>query len=196
MLRCVIFDLDNTLVNSDLDFRKIRDEIGTAMTILEYRATASDDEKRRVDAILDRHESAAAESCDLRDGAPELFAYLKTAGVRMALLTRNSRRSVETICRRLGMAFDMIVSREDSEPKPSPQPVRMILERLGCAADEAIMVGDYLYDVQAAQSAGVSAILLDGPHRSSFTAQADHEATRLRQTLHIIRGIVEEEETK
>ncbi len=38
MLRCVIFDLDNTIVDSDLDFAAIKAEIGTDEPILEYAA--------------------------------------------------------------------------------------------------------------------------------------------------------------
>ena len=72
MLRCVIFDLDNTLVDSDLDFAAIKAEIGTDQPILEYRAAAGEAEQRRVDAILDRHERRAAATCNLCDGAREM----------------------------------------------------------------------------------------------------------------------------
>ena len=42
MLRLVIFDLDNTIVDSDFDFAAIRAEIGTDQPILEYRAAAGE----------------------------------------------------------------------------------------------------------------------------------------------------------
>ncbi len=101
MLRCVIFDLDNTIVDSDLDFAAIRAEIGTDEPILEYRAAAGEAEQRRVDEILDRHERRAAATCGLCDGRGRDARVSSAArGIRTALLTRNSRQSVNTVLAR------------------------------------------------------------------------------------------------
>ena len=86
MLRCVIFDLDNTLVDSPLDFAAIKAEIGADAPILEHRETVGPEEQRRIDEILDRHETHAAARSDLFDGATELLAFLKKRSVRTALL--------------------------------------------------------------------------------------------------------------
>jgi HAD superfamily hydrolase (TIGR01549 family) len=193
MLRCVIFDLDNTIVDSDLDFAAIRAEIGTDEPILEYRAAAGEAEKRRVDEILDRHESRAAKTCALCDGAVEMLSFLRTRGIRTALLTRNSRQSVNTVLARHRLQFDFIVSREDSAPKPSPQPIFLICERFGVRPGEALMVGDYLYDIQTGQAAGARTILVQGPHRHKFVAQPDHEVASLHEARAIIQKILEEE---
>ena len=123
MLRCVIFDLDNTLVDSALDFSRIKAEIGTDQPILEYRAAAD---------------------CALCPGARELLDFLRVAGLRSALLTRNSRASVRTVLARHTLAFDVVLAREDSPPKPDPEPVRIICRRLGLQPADCLMVGDYL----------------------------------------------------
>ena len=193
MLRCVIFDLDNTIVDSDLDFAAIRAEVGTDEPILEYRAAANEAEQQRVDEILDRHERRAAETCRLCDGAEETLSFLRTRGIRTALLTRNSRQSVNTILARLGVRFDFIVSREDSAPKPSPEPIFLICERFGVRPDEALVVGDYLYDIQAGHAAGARTILVHGPHRHSFAAQPDHEVASLHEARAVVQRILEEE---
>jgi HAD superfamily hydrolase (TIGR01549 family) len=193
MLRCVIFDLDNTIVDSDLDFAAIRAEVGTEEPILEYRAAAGDAEKRRVDEILGRHERRAAETCTLSDGAEEMLSFLRTRGIRTALLTRNSRQSVNTVLARHRLQFDFVVSREDSAPKPSPEPIFLICERFGAQPGEALVVGDYLYDVQAGQAAGARTILVHGPHRHSFVAQPDHEVASLREARAVVLKILEEE---
>jgi len=193
MLRCVIFDLDNTIVDSDLDFAAIRAEIGIEGPLLEYRAQADEAEKRRVDEILDRHEQRAAVTCTLCEGAEEMLGFLRARGVRTALLTRNSRQSVNTVLARHKLQFDFIVSREDSAPKPSPEPVFLICKQFGVQPGEALVVGDYLYDIQTGQAAGARTILVQGPHRHSFTAQADYEAASLHEARAIIERILEEE---
>jgi len=193
VLRCVIFDLDNTLVDSALDFTQIKAEIGTTQPILEYRAAADEAEQRRVDAILDRHESREAATCQLCNGARELLDLLDARNVRTALLTRNSRKSVTTLTARHGLRFDCTVTREDAAPKPSAEPVLLICRRLGLRPREALVVGDYLYDIQSGRAAGARTLLLDGPHRHKFEVDTDFEAASLRQALEIIRAILDEE---
>jgi HAD superfamily hydrolase (TIGR01549 family) len=193
MLRCVIFDLDNTIVDSDLDFAAIRAEIGTDEPLLEYRAQADEAEKRRVDEILDRHERRAAGTCTLCEGAEEILSFLRARGVRTALLTRNSRQSVNTVLARHKLQFDFIVSREDSVPKPAPGAVFLICERLGVQPGEALVVGDYLYDIQTGQAAGARTILVRGPRGHSFEAKPDYEAASLHEARAIIERLLEEE---
>lgn len=191
MLRCVIFDLDNTLVDSDLDFVAIKAEIGTDQPILEYRATVDEAEQHRVDEILDRHERRSAATCELRDGARELLDFLDARNVRTALLTRNSRKSVETFVVRHGLHFDFSVTRHDAAPKPSPEPVLLICQKLGVRPDEALVVGDYLYDIQSGRAAGAKTLLLHGPYRDHFEADADFEAASLHEAAETIRGLLE-----
>lgn len=192
MLHCVIFDLDNTLVDSTLDFAGIKAEIGTDQPILEYRATVSEPEQKRIDAILERHESDAAEVCELLDGARELLHFLEANGVHTALLTRNSRNSVNTVLARHDIRFDCIVSREDAAPKPSPEPVRLICKQLGVRPAESLVVGDFLFDIQSGQAAGARTLLLDGPHRHRFEADADFEAASLHEVKEIVQTLLDE----
>ncbi len=194
MLRCVIFDLDNTLVDSALDFSRIKAEIGTDQPILEYRAAVDPAEQRRVDEILDRHESRAAADCALCAGARELLDFLRVAGLRSALLTRNSRASVRTVLARHTLAFDVVLAREDSPPKPDPEPVRIICRRLGLQPADCLMVGDYLYDIQCGQAAGTRTLLVDGPHRKKFDAAPDYEVPSLHEARRVIADILRQEQ--
>jgi phosphoglycolate phosphatase len=61
----------------------------------------------------------------------------------------------------LGIAdlFEMICGGDTfEEMKPSPLPLLRVLERLGIAAPEAVMVGDSINDIQAGQQAGITTI--------------------------------------
>ena len=190
-LKAVIFDMDNTLVESDLDFAQIKSEIGTDQSILEYQAAADEAERERVDDILDRHESRSAASCALCPGASALLDFLADNGIKTALITRNSRKSVETICRRHDLAFESVIAREDAAPKPSSEPVLLACRHLGLRPEETLVVGDYLYDIQAGRAAGAATMLVDGPSRRRFEADADHEVASLHEALAVIKTILD-----
>ena len=162
MFRGVIFDLDGTITVNNLDFAAIRQEIGLSggQPILEYMDTVPPQERARVSEILERHERQAAETAELNDGATELLLHLARKGIKTALLTRNSRGSARVVMDRHGLAFDLVVAREDAEPKPSPQPVLLIADRLGLGPQDMLVVGDYKFDIMSGQAAGAKTALL------------------------------------
>ncbi len=155
-VRGVAFDMDGTLTVSELDFDRIRAECGVppGESVLEHMESLPEQERHRVESILGRHERDAAASSGLRDGAREVLQELRARGFRTALLTRNSAESVRTVLRRFGLEFDCWLSREHSEPKPSPEPVLKIAERLGVLPDQLMVVGDYVFDVLAGHAGG------------------------------------------
>ena len=161
-LKLVIFDLDGTLLEAMLDFNAIRAEIGLppAIPILEAMDAMSDADRARARAVLDRHEAAVAEQSRPMPGARELLAHLRKRGIRTAILTRNSRASVDLAIRRHGLAFDASVARDEHRPKPSPDGVHYLMAACGADADETIVVGDYRFDIEAGRSAGVRTIAL------------------------------------
>ena len=188
MIRAVIFDLDNTLVQSDLDFDRIRRDIGFVTgSILEYRDShATPAQRDHINAVLERHESAAAETCVLNDGAREVLEAIRRLGLKSALLTRNSARTVETVLARHSLEFDMVLSRDCAPPKPSPEPVFMICEAFGVRPSEALMVGDYKYDVECGKNAGSPTALLRTPIRPRFDADPDWEVDSLLELRDVI----------
>ena len=196
-LKLVIFDLDGTLLAPALDFDAIRAEIGLppGTTILEAMDTLSEAERARAGAILDRHEAEAADRSRLLPGARELLDWLRAQGVRTAVLTRNSRRSVERACQRHGLAFDAVVarstslgaSREDHLPKPSPVGVRHLMSTLGTEPEETIVVGDFRFDVEAGSAAGCRTIALVSDPIPAWAS----EATWIAADLAEVRGILQ-----
>ncbi len=95
---------------------------------------------------------------------PELRGVLDAAhgaGWRLALFTGRGADSTQLLLRALTLdaLFDAVVAGDSGlRPKPAPDGVLALLERLGCRAADALVVGDSPLDVQAARAAGVAAV--------------------------------------
>ena len=70
------------------------------------------------------------------------------------------REAVEKVLRRCGLTFDLVLAREDAPYKPSPEGLWQICAAWGMTPAEVLMVGDYLYDLQAGRSAGTRTALV------------------------------------
>jgi len=193
-LKLVIFDLDGTLLEPALDFDAIRAQIGLppGATILEAMDTLSEAERTRAGAILDRHEAEAADRSRLLPGAGELLDWLRAQGIRTAVLTRNSRRSVNRACRRHGLAFDAVVAREDHLPKPSPDGARHLMTTLGAGPEETVVVGDFRFDMEAGAAAGCRTIALVSDPPPTWASEATWIAADLAEVRRILQATADE----
>lgn len=86
---------------------------------------------------------------------------LKIAGHPMAIVTSKTgwlaQRGLDTVG--LRAHFDVIVGCDTCAlHKPEPGPVLFALDRLGYCPQEALFVGDSIYDMQAGNAAGVATI--------------------------------------
>jgi len=189
-IKGVVFDMDGTLTVSPLDFNLIRAEarVPPGRPILEFLDGASEEERERVESVLHEHESRAAHECTLRDGALEVTEELRRRGIKMALLTRNSSASVRTVLQRFGLRLDCCLSREDAEPKPSPAAVLKIAEELGLRPAQLLVVGDYVFDVQAGASAGARTAFLRSEGGMEPPSQADVVLDDLQGLLDFLPG--------
>jgi len=192
-LRLVIFDLDGTLLASPLDFDAIRAEIGlpSGRPILEALEHLPPPERARAEAVIDRHETEAVRASHLLPGAKNLLEWLRARGLKVALLTRNSRASVEAAARRHGLAFDAAVTREDHEPKPSPRGVRHLMAACGAAAGETVLVGDFRFDMEAGAAAGVRTVALVA-EPTDWSAEATWRAADLAAVRRILADLLED----
>jgi len=181
-IRGVLFDLDGVVVAQCLDFAAIKREIfgSTEGFILERIQGLSGAERARAEAILERHETVAAKRCRPLDGIVPLLSRLENHGLRLGLVTRNSRKSVDLIQSRLRLPFLTIVTREDAPPKPAPDPILLACHRLGLGTVEALFVGDFECDLLAGRRAGVRTVLLCNPVQPS-SPNADHTIASLAE---------------
>jgi HAD superfamily hydrolase (TIGR01509 family) len=174
-LRGVVFDLDGTLVVQELDFEAMRREIGlpTGTPLLEALDGMDGEARATAIAVLRRHELAAAQTAQLNPGVSAFLNWLDERSVRRAVLSRNMREAVIQVLRRCGVSFEMILAREDAPYKPNPEGLRQICAAWDMAPSEVLMVGDYLYDIQAGKNAGTRTALVTHGRSLPFTHLAD-----------------------
>ena len=96
-------------------------------------------------------------------GARELLSYLREHDVTLMIATSADDKELAAILAQAGLE-DLIPSRtskdDAQESKPDPDIIHAALTRSGASPDEAFMVGDTPYDIEAAHRAGVAAIAL------------------------------------
>jgi len=194
----VIFDMDGTLTEELLDFDAIRRDIGLPGEggILEHITRMAPPERDRANAILDRHELDAADTCVLHEGAVEILAALRSRGIHTALLTRNSDRCAQRILSRHKLELDFVATREHLPHKPHPDSVLNIIRHFstegggGISPGQTLVVGDYLYDLQAAAAAGADcALLCVKEPLPSFASQATYTVRALGEILAIVDSV-------
>ena len=185
---CVIFDMDGTLTEAVLDFPAIRADIGIAdgQPVLETIAAMGAPQRAAAERILLEHELRAARTAGLAQGAAEVLQRIATAGLATALLTRNTREAMGIILERFGLRFDLTWSREDGPIKPSPISVLAACRHLGVQPARTLCVGDYLYDLQAANAAGCQSVLLARQNTRQFAEHAHHVIEQLGELLPIL----------
>jgi phosphoglycolate phosphatase len=109
-----------------------------------------------------RREGERLDRARLVEGSAELVRELARRGTRFAIVTRNSRRTVESAF----VAFELprpvvIVGLEDViELKPDPAAGRIALAALGVRPAECAVVGDTHHDLDMASLRGLLRIRL------------------------------------
>jgi len=186
--KAILFDMDGTLTEPYMDFDQMRRDMGIGPgPILETLAAMEPAQRRIAEAVLHRHEDEAATASTLNTGCEGLLTWLREIGVETALVTRNSRRSVDTVFERHGLHFDVCVTREDGKFKPDPAPLRLACRRLGVTEDQAWMVGDGYHDIDAGIAAGVRTVWVSHGETKPFAAEPWRTVRDLLELTELVR---------
>jgi HAD superfamily hydrolase (TIGR01509 family) len=187
--RSILFDMDGTLTEPMLDFPTIKREMGIGQRpILEALAEMSESERTAAEAVLHRHEEDAAANSVLNAGCLELLEWLERHRIGAAVITRNSRRSVQTVCRKHELKFEVLITREDGKFKPDPAPLLEACRRLGVASMDVWMVGDGQYDVEAGLAAGIITVWVSQGRIKPFAAEPDWVVQGLQELTAMLSG--------
>lgn len=181
-LRGVLLDVDGTLVDSndaharawvdafrefgfDSDFLRVRPMIGMGGDKLLPSITGLDHESDLAQRIVARRQEIFNQTylptLAAFPRAHELLARFKKAGLELVVATSANRDELNCLLDQAGLEelVDKKTSSSDAaQSKPDPDIITAALERGRLSADEAIMLGDTPYDVDAAGRAGVRSV--------------------------------------
>jgi len=181
----ILFDLDGTLVHTRIDFLRMKQVIldfvsGAGLDPEPYRPrdilsiisnaaphTADPDAfLRQAEAALVEIEIAACEGAVEADGAVETLSWLRDRDIRVGIVTRNCPQAAARVFEHFAFPHEVLLTRADTpRVKPDPLHLRLALERLGAAAEQAAMVGDHRMDVEAGKAAGMHTVGVLTPER-------------------------------
>lgn len=197
MLRGLIFDLDNTLVDSGLDFDAMRREMGlpAGLPILEAIDRLPSAEGGRCLEILHRRELEGAARATLLPGAAELLAELRRRRLHLAIATRNSKPVTAATLHRLGIDVKLVLTRDCGPIKPDPWPVLHACQCWGVHAGEVAVIGDFRFDIECGRAAGAKTVLLThdaNPHEHPNQERADLVLSSLADYPRLLAWVAEQ----
>lgn len=165
--------------------RLVPDGIAAASTFDAIRHTTADEltarewAHDRIDVALSAASRASdaatpAEGTAVLADIPTLFTDLTAADLRVAVLTSADRRSTLDFLRQIRadhLVHVVVTATDVDHPKPHPQGLLQIADTLGCRTDRILMIGDSVFDHQAARSAGAWFVAVG--HRADAAEGAD-----------------------
>jgi len=155
-LKAFVFDLDGTVVDSQLNFDEMRADLNypAGVSILEHLDTLSDQEQIDLShKIIHEHELKGATNSTLMEGYKELHHFLKQKGFKLGLQTRNSTPVTELTLKKFELEFDCVFTRDDCAPKPKPDGLIKMQNLWDIKPKEMIYIGDFLFDLETAKNA-------------------------------------------
>jgi phosphoglycolate phosphatase len=187
----VIFDFDNTLIDSRINFTDLRaaladllDDAGAPpepretllrlpiIELVERAAAVSPPLAERMWTVIEAFEAEGLKDAGAMPHAREVLDALARRGFHLALLTNNARAGTAAALAHhsLSSLIEHAVTRDDvPRLKPDPSGVRLLLERVG-PVRAAYLVGDSWIDGRAAEAAGVRFVGF-GPRRADAEAR-------------------------
>lgn len=187
-IKAVVFDLDNTLVSSDLDFALIRQQLGCGkeLGILEFIEQLPVAQQQQATDKVIAHELSDAYSATVLEGCHELLQNIAKSTLKTAILTRNCRAAAEIKIRNNYIDIPLVLTREDYPAKPAPDALLYLSEHWQIAPQHILYVGDYLYDVQIAKNAKANSCLVTFGRSLDFAHMANITVKDLRELNQII----------
>ena len=184
-IRTLMFDLDNTLIHSTIDFAKIKRktiEFYSALGV--SKGSLSPNMKtyeitEKATTTLTTKGLPAEEIYKITQDASRLWNQIELENVEKTRAVKDARETLQTLknrkvkvgvvtrsCRKYALKalkaasllefVDILVARDDCDKhKPDPEPLVQGMKLLGSTEEETVMVGDSMADFQCSENAKV-----------------------------------------
>jgi len=183
VIKAVILDFDGTLAELNIDFSAMKEKIlnlieeygivreslrekyvleiideGSSILLKSERPLAEHFREKAQKMLREKELEAASES-RLLPGVESMLRSLRTAGVKVGIITRNCDGAVRRMCAHIESLCDTFLSRDSVERvKPDPHHLATLLNRLGVTFEDAIMVGDHPMDILVGKRVGMRTV--------------------------------------
>ena len=175
MLKCVIFDVDGTLINTEKAIllslqQTMVEKTGQNLSLEDLAFTFGIPGKVALQKLeVPDVDDAMARWVELSydyageamvfEGIVDTLKVLNEKGIKTGIVTSQARSDLEELLKYFNIReyFDILISASDTEKhKPDPEPILAFLQRAELQAGEAVYIGDTRYDQQSAFGADVS----------------------------------------
>lgn len=182
-LQAVILDVDGTLILSndahaqawveafatygyDVPFDKVRPLIGMGGDkVIPKMVPGLNKEEGDGKAISQKRKELMIEkfapTLPSANGTRELVLHMKEQGLRLVIATSATSEELSLLLK-AGKVDDLLdvatTSSDAKDSKPSPDIVQAALKKINMEPNQAVMIGDTPYDIEAANKAGVNVI--------------------------------------
>ena len=182
-----IFDLDGTLTIAVHDFNAIREELGIpeGQPIIKTLESLPLKESRNKKKKLQEIEEKLALNATPAPGVEKLLETLNSQNYFFGILTLNTRENAWITLKALGLSEyftkESVIGRWCAEPKPSPNGIKKLLNHWNVYANDALIVGDYLYDLQVGRAAEIATVHVDPSGNFEWPELADISVCSLNE---------------
>ena len=214
MIKCCIFDLDGTILNTittithfvnktlqKFGYETITEEqckhfVGNGARLLITRTLAhlGITAEQTVDTVLDAYDREYKSNpyhltCKY-DGIDDLISGLRHAGMSLAVVSnKQDRIAKDAVAHFFPDTFDLVIGGRDGVPlKPAPDAPLSVLSELGFSADECAFIGDTAVDVETGKNMRAAEVIgvSWGFRKREELSKADHIVDDPAQILRIL----------
>jgi len=158
----VVFDLDNTLVSSSLNFSEIKVAIGCPpeIDLLGFIDALHPEQKSKAKKVVNDYEMADAFDAVKLAGTDDILTLLNRLHIPFAVVTRNNQEAASIKLNNNDIEVPLLLTREHFNAKPSPDALHYVTQHWNISPENLLCVGDYLYDIQMANNGNAQSCLV------------------------------------
>lgn len=104
----------------------------------------------------------------------------------MAVVTRNCQHAAQLKLAKTALNFDLVLTRDDAPAKPDPTALLQVVKQWQLMPKDCIYVGDFLFDIQAAQNANMDSCLYIIDVRPDYADTATHNIEHFSQLTKLV----------